>query len=241
MNCEGCGRKCWWFFLLKGPVVEATDAPQPWRLIVQPCDEDDEVLFLLFHFNGALMEWNWHGKTEVLGEKPVPVPLCPPQIPHESTRDFFSVSFFPFDPFCTFKSFCPSCPIVLSLHNKHNTNIHAPGGIRTHNSSKRATVDPRLRPQATGIGNRTRASAVRGRRLTAWAMARCNVDVTTYSLNVFFKGLHNSNETPLSNNSLRSENRSREFTGCEWAVLILYKFHLRFVWCASLCFTFFFL
>jgi hypothetical protein len=27
------------------------------------------------------------GKTEELGEKPVPVPLCPPQIPHGLTRD----------------------------------------------------------------------------------------------------------------------------------------------------------
>jgi hypothetical protein len=26
------------------------------------------------------------GKTEVLREKPVPVPLCPPQITHETTR-----------------------------------------------------------------------------------------------------------------------------------------------------------
>ena len=32
-------------------------------------------------------------------------------------------------------------------YNKHNTNIHAPGGIRTHNPSKRAAVDPRLRPR----------------------------------------------------------------------------------------------
>jgi hypothetical protein len=44
-------------------------------------------LFLLFHFNGAPVEWNWQGKTEVLGEKPVPVPLCPPQIPHGLTLD----------------------------------------------------------------------------------------------------------------------------------------------------------
>ena len=36
------------------------------------------------------------------------------------------------------------CSILMS-YNKHNTNIHAPGGIRTHNSSKRAAVDPRLR------------------------------------------------------------------------------------------------
>jgi hypothetical protein len=37
------------------------------------------------------MQHRWNetdrGKTEVLGEKPVPVPLCPPQIPHGLTRD----------------------------------------------------------------------------------------------------------------------------------------------------------
>jgi hypothetical protein len=31
-------------------------------------------------------------------------------------------------------------------YNKHNTNIHAPGGVRTHDPSKRAAEDPRLRP-----------------------------------------------------------------------------------------------
>jgi hypothetical protein len=31
-------------------------------------------------------------------------------------------------------------------YSKHNTNIHAPGGIRTHNPSKRAAEDSRLRP-----------------------------------------------------------------------------------------------
>jgi hypothetical protein len=64
------------------------------------------VFFLLFHFNGAPVEWNSQGKSKYSGEKPVPVPLCAPQIPHGPTRD------------------------------------------------------------------RTRASAVRGRRLTAWAMPR---------------------------------------------------------------------
>jgi hypothetical protein len=29
-------------FLLKDPAADATDAPQPWRLIVQPYEEDDE-------------------------------------------------------------------------------------------------------------------------------------------------------------------------------------------------------
>jgi hypothetical protein len=32
----------------------------------------------------AMVEWHWQGKTEVLAEKPVPVPLCAPQIPHGS-------------------------------------------------------------------------------------------------------------------------------------------------------------
>jgi hypothetical protein len=36
---------------------------------------------------GALVEWNWQGKTEVFGEKPVPVPLCLTQIPHGLSRD----------------------------------------------------------------------------------------------------------------------------------------------------------
>ena len=30
------------FFLLKGPVADATDAPQPGRLIVQRYEEDDD-------------------------------------------------------------------------------------------------------------------------------------------------------------------------------------------------------
>jgi hypothetical protein len=64
------------------------------------------IIFCPFPSNGAPVEWNWQGKTEVLGENPFPVPLCPPQIPHGLT------------------------------------------------------------------GGRTPASAVGGRRLTAWAMAR---------------------------------------------------------------------
>jgi len=33
------------------------------------------------------MERYWWGKTEVLGKKPVPVPLCPPHILHEWAWD----------------------------------------------------------------------------------------------------------------------------------------------------------
>jgi hypothetical protein len=64
---------------------------------------------------------------------------------------FACPGFFPFDPFL----YCLN-PFVLhvtlrsilpSLYNKHNTHIHAPGGIRTHNPSKRAAADPRFRPR----------------------------------------------------------------------------------------------
>jgi hypothetical protein len=34
---------------------------------------------------GALVEWDWHRKTEVLGEKPATVPVCPPQVQHGLT------------------------------------------------------------------------------------------------------------------------------------------------------------
>jgi hypothetical protein len=60
---------------------------------------------------------------------------------------FACPGFFPFDPFLyCIKSFCPSCHFTFHTTVKHNTNIHAPGGIRTHNPSKRAAEDPRLRP-----------------------------------------------------------------------------------------------
>jgi hypothetical protein len=45
------------------------------------------IIFCPFPSNRAPVEWNWQGKTEVLGEKPAPVPLCPPQIPYGLTRD----------------------------------------------------------------------------------------------------------------------------------------------------------
>jgi hypothetical protein len=43
--------------------------------------------FFIFPSNGAPVEWNWQGKTEILRDKPVPVSLCPPQIPHGLTWD----------------------------------------------------------------------------------------------------------------------------------------------------------
>jgi hypothetical protein len=50
------------------------------------------IFFFIFPCNEALVEWNWQGKTEVLGENPVPVPLCPPQIPHGLTWNWTRAS-----------------------------------------------------------------------------------------------------------------------------------------------------
>jgi len=33
-------------------------------------------------------EWHWMGKAELLGEKPLPLPYLPPQIPHEMSCDW---------------------------------------------------------------------------------------------------------------------------------------------------------
>jgi len=37
--------------------------------------------------------------------------------------------------------------LYLTTHNTHNTHIHALGGIRAHDLSRRAAVDLRLRPR----------------------------------------------------------------------------------------------
>ena len=42
----------------------------------------------------ALVEWYWQGKTEVLGENHVLLPICQPQISHRLTWDFFFLSRF---------------------------------------------------------------------------------------------------------------------------------------------------
>jgi hypothetical protein len=38
-------------------------------------------------------------------------------------------------------------PLSDNTQHSHETDIHAPGGIRTNNPSKRAAADPRLRPR----------------------------------------------------------------------------------------------
>jgi hypothetical protein len=58
--------------------LEAYCATLWWRFLVS---------FFIFPCNGAPVERNWQRKTEVIGEKLVPVSLFPSQIPLRLTRD----------------------------------------------------------------------------------------------------------------------------------------------------------
>jgi hypothetical protein len=42
-------------------------------------------LFPTWYEHGTKVEWYWHGKAEELIKEPVPLPLCPPQIPQRLT------------------------------------------------------------------------------------------------------------------------------------------------------------
>jgi hypothetical protein len=56
------------------------------RLTLQPCDEDEEKDKFFPFFYVLEQQWNEiDGKTKVLAEKPVPVPLFPPHILHGPT------------------------------------------------------------------------------------------------------------------------------------------------------------
>ena len=69
----------------KGPRSRSYGRTTALKLIVQPLwwrwREGWSFFFVIFPSNGATVERNWQRRTEVLGDKPVPVPLCPPQIP----------------------------------------------------------------------------------------------------------------------------------------------------------------
>jgi hypothetical protein len=88
-NKEQLFRWTAFFLAVKGPAAGAKDAPQPWGFLCNPVMKMTMmiIIFCPFPNNGAPVEWNWEGKTEVLGGKPVPVPLCPPQIAHGLIRD----------------------------------------------------------------------------------------------------------------------------------------------------------
>jgi hypothetical protein len=48
------------------------------------------------------------------------------------------------------KSAQPDAPLPNNTQHSKETDIHAPGGIRTSIPSKRAVADPRLRPRTAG-------------------------------------------------------------------------------------------
>jgi hypothetical protein len=74
-----------------GHAADATDAPQPLRLIVQPCEEDegkDDWFFFSFF---RVIEHRWNEidrrKPKYSGTKPVPMPLYTSQVEHGLGRD----------------------------------------------------------------------------------------------------------------------------------------------------------
>jgi hypothetical protein len=83
------------FFLEKGSAADTTDAPQQMLRTHRSLEPYCAILWWrwkMIRFSALQvmehrMEWNWQGKTEVLGENPVPWSLCPPQFPHWLTRD----------------------------------------------------------------------------------------------------------------------------------------------------------
>ena len=142
---------------------------------------------------GTIVKLYLQENTEVLGDNPVPVPLCPPQISYGQARNRKWVSVvrgrsnihLSHDTTCSrikysnvFYGACSPIAgyglLILEAFRGHTqrhitvgrtpldewsarrrdntqhsqqTNIHAPGGIRIHNFSRRAAADLRLRPR----------------------------------------------------------------------------------------------
>ena len=91
--------------------------------------------------NDGMVEWQSEGKTEVLGKGNLSTFHCVHHKSHIVTGLGFSFLSFCRYPLYTFTS----CPHVTCSSTTHNTNIHAVGGIRTRNLSKRAATDVRLK------------------------------------------------------------------------------------------------
>jgi hypothetical protein len=64
---------------------------------------------------------------------------------HSCRIFLFSSSLFVLYPYLFLRLDCPQFWLLFLLYNTHNTNINAPGGIRTRNPRKRSAADPRLR------------------------------------------------------------------------------------------------
>jgi hypothetical protein len=59
-----------------------------WDYVSELRPKTDLLFFpqMIYEYAALVEWWYWQGKIEELGEKPVPVPLCPSQIPHGLTR-----------------------------------------------------------------------------------------------------------------------------------------------------------
>jgi hypothetical protein len=55
---------CNFFLRGVGPRSRCYGRTAALRLIVQPCDENEQLLLPSFTINGAPVEWNWQGKTD---------------------------------------------------------------------------------------------------------------------------------------------------------------------------------
>jgi hypothetical protein len=138
------------------------------------------VFFSFFPCNVAPVEWNWQGKTEVLGGGGKNCPSVTLSTTNCTWTDpgFFSCPVFPF--LIHFVLLNPSvllhvtyvpyyCPYTT---NTTQTSMPPAGFEPTIPESERPQTHP-LDRAVTGIGrDRTWASAVTGRRLTVWAMAQ---------------------------------------------------------------------
>jgi hypothetical protein len=53
------------FFVVKGPAADATDAPQPWGFLCNPVMKMTMMIIIFHPFpsNGVPVEWNWLVKT----------------------------------------------------------------------------------------------------------------------------------------------------------------------------------
>ena len=166
-----------YFFLLKGPAADATDAPQPWGWLCNPVMKVRVYFCISILMKHRLNEIDW-GKQKYSKKN---LSQCH-SFRHKSHIDrpgnFFSVPFF--FPLIHFVSLAPSlllhvtyvpcyCPYTT---NATQTSMPPAGFEPTIPASERPQTHA-LDRGATGIGrDRTRVFAVRGRRLTAWAMAR---------------------------------------------------------------------
>jgi hypothetical protein len=69
------------FYMVKGPAADATDAPQPYGFLCNTVMKMGSF-FTKFYKYWSTSGMKLTGENRQLGEKPVPVPLCAPQTPH---------------------------------------------------------------------------------------------------------------------------------------------------------------